>query len=131
MHIEYVSGSSDRAAVFHFATDADLVSFPVIATVLALVLAYWLYSRSSSEDESAVEFKVDVPEQCREGWLEKAEVLEAPSIQVRFGVLQLRRTSLTSKHRFQDLQPYNATVLLMANSSAASIPPQQKASIEQ
>lgn len=62
----------------------DLPLKPILTILINILLGYYAYTWLTAEDESAVDFQVEIPAQCKKGWLETAEVLEPPSIQVSF-----------------------------------------------
>jgi len=100
---------------------------PLIRIILAFVVAYYAYWRFTAVDENAVDFTIELPEQCKKGWLQSAEVLETPAIQV--GPLRSLLGIYSSLYRYLVRLLYNATPRPAANSSAVSTPQQLKASI--
>jgi len=74
MRLDYSAGE------FHLEWQGSLVS--LIRIILAFVVAYYAYWRITAVDDNAVDFTIELPEQCKKGWLESAEVLETPAIQV-------------------------------------------------
>jgi hypothetical protein len=75
MRVEYGAGE------FHLEWQGGAEA--LVRALLALVVAYYAYRRFTYVEEIAVDFTVELPEQCKKGWLESAEVLETPAIQVR------------------------------------------------
>jgi len=84
MRLDYGAGE------FHLEWQGGVV--PLVRIILAFVVAYYAYWRFSTVDEAAVDFTIELPEQCKKGWLESAEVLETPSIQV--GETHISRCSM-------------------------------------
>ena len=74
MRVEYGAGE------FHLEWQGGAI--PLLRIILAFVVAYYAYWRFTAVDEPAVDFTIELPEQCKKGWLESAEVLETPAIQV-------------------------------------------------
>jgi len=107
----------------------DLPLKPILIILTNILLGYFAYTWLTAEDESTVDFEVEIPEQCKKGWLEGAEVLESPSIQVRSPTPYLTACTLTLINRLPPLRPYSVTVLQTANFSAVSIQSQQTALI--
>ena len=75
MRLDYSAGE------FHLEWQGSVV--PLVRIILAFVVAYYAYWCFTAVDDNAVDFTIQLPEQCKKGWLESAEVLETPSIQVR------------------------------------------------
>jgi len=74
MRLDYGAGE------FHLEWQGGVV--PLVRIILAFVVAYYAYWRFTAVDEAAIDFTIELPEQCKKGWLESAEVLETPAIQV-------------------------------------------------
>lgn len=74
MHVQYTVNTLDYGF--------DLPLKPILSILINILLGYYAYTWLTAEDESAVDFQVEIPAQCKKGWLETAEVLESPSIQV-------------------------------------------------
>ena len=55
---------------------------PRIVLTVTLVSAFGIYLFFFFDTDPPVTFEVEVPEQCRPGWDQKAEILETPSIKV-------------------------------------------------
>ena len=119
MRLDYSAGE------FHLEWQGSVV--PLIRIILAFVVAYYAYWRFTAVDENAVDFTIELPEQCKKGWLQSAEVLETPAIQV--GPLRSLLGIYSSLYRYLVRLLYNATPRPAANSSAVSTPQQLKASI--
>lgn len=109
----------------------DIPLQPILAILLSVILGYFTYTWVTAEDESAIDFEVEIPAQCKKGWLETAAVLESPSILVRLDIFLRIHQEADYNNRHHPPQPYNATVLQTANFSAASTQLHLKASTVQ
>lgn len=72
--------------------DTPTLIFTAIAAFLILTAYRWVFS----EDESAIEYNVPVPEPCQQNYAGELELLKSPSISVSMQLLK------SSVHRRSD-----------------------------